>query len=180
MHIVLGVLSAVAGLVWALVALQRSGFDPASLNPFLWYRRAQWRKRYGTRPIFNLDDPMDVAAVLILGTAKCEGEISTEQKRAVQSIFETEFNLDRDTAADLLLASSHLIRDEIYLVDSLDKILEKSSRRFTAAQARSLLAMMQQVGTIESGLNEEQRKLVLATEKYYEQLFSKPGKWNTA
>lgn len=72
MHIVLGVLSAAAGLIWALVALQRSGFDPASLNPFLWLRRSRWRKSYSTRAIFNLDNPMDVAAVLILGTAKCK------------------------------------------------------------------------------------------------------------
>jgi hypothetical protein len=120
---------------------------------------------------------MDVAAVLILGTAKCEGEISTGQKHAVQSIFENEFKLDRDAAADLLLASSHLIRDEIYLVDNLDKVLDKSSRRFTEEQARSLLAMMQKVGTIESGINEEQRKLILATERYYEKLFAKQGKW---
>ncbi|MDX2458188.1 MAG: phenylacetic acid degradation protein [Gammaproteobacteria bacterium] len=177
MHIVLGVISAVAGLIWAITALQRSGFDPASLNPFLWYRRSQWRKQYGTRPVFNLDDPLDVAAVLILGTAKCEGEISTEQKHSVQSIFENEFKLDRDAAADLLLASSHLIRDEIYLVDSLDKVLEKSSRRFTVVQARSLLAMMQKVGTIESGINEEQRKLILATEKYFEKVFAKQAGW---
>jgi len=38
MHIVLGALSAIAGVIWALVALQRSGFNPASLNPFLWYQ----------------------------------------------------------------------------------------------------------------------------------------------
>jgi uncharacterized tellurite resistance protein B-like protein len=180
MHIVLGVLSAVAGLIWAIVALQRSGFDPASLNPFLWYRRSQWRKRYATRPIYNLENPMDVAAVLILGTAKCEGEISTEQKQAVQSVFQNEFKLDRDAAADLLLASSHLIRDEIYLLDSLDKILEKSCRRFTAEQARSLTAMMLKIGTIESGMNEEQRKLILATEGYFEKLFAKQAGWNTA
>jgi hypothetical protein len=124
MHIVLGFLSAVAGLVWALVALQRSGFNPDSLNPFLWFRRSRWRRKYATNPLYNLDDPMDVAAVLILGTAKCEGEISAEQKRAIQTLFEDEFRLDRNAAADLLLASSHLIRNEIYLVDSLDKILE--------------------------------------------------------
>jgi len=180
MHIVLGVLSAAAGLIWALVALQRSGFDPASLNPFLWLRRSQWRSKYGTRPIFNLEGPMDVAAVLILGTAKCEGEISSQQKQAVQTIFETEFRLDRNTAADLLVASSHLMRDEIYLVDNLDKILEKSCRRFTAEQARSLLSLMQRVGAIESGINEEQRKLILATEKYFEKLYARQGKWHTS
>ena len=65
---------------------------------------------------------MDVAAVLILGTVKCEGEISAEQKRAIKAIFEQYFKLDGDAAADLLLASAHLIRDEIYLVDKLDRI----------------------------------------------------------
>jgi hypothetical protein len=94
----------------------------------LWLRRSRWRKSYSTRAIFNLDNPMDVAAVLILGTAKCEGEISTQQKQAVQAIFESEFNLDRSTATDLLVASAHLIRDEIYLVDNLDKILKSSCR----------------------------------------------------
>ena len=177
MHIVLGVLSTVAGLIWAIVALQRSGFDPASLNPFLWYRRSQWRKKYGTSPIFNIENPMDVAAILILGTAKCEGEISTEQKQLVQSIFETEFKLDRDTAADLLLASSHLIRDEIYLLDKLDKILARSCHLFTPEQSRSLLSLMQKVGALESGINEEQRKLILATEKYFEKLHAKKSEW---
>jgi len=179
MHIVLAVLSGAAGLIWALVALQRSGFDPASLNPFLWLRRAQWRKKYGGRPIFNLDDPMDVAAVLILGTAKCEGEISTQQKQAVQTIFESEFNLGRDTATDLLVASSHIIRDEIYLLDNLDKILEKSSRQFTVEQTGSLLSLMQKTGAMESGINEEQRKLILATEEYFEKRFKKQGKWHS-
>ena len=105
MHIVIGALSAMAGLIWAFVALQRSGFNPDSINPFLWYRRAQWRRKYGVRPIYNLDDPMDVAAVLILGVAKCEGEISREQKQAIQGLFETEFGLDNNAAADLLLTT---------------------------------------------------------------------------
>ena len=177
MHIVLGVVSAVAGLIWALVALQRSGFNPDSLNPFLWYRRSQWRKKYGTRPIYNLENPIDVAAVLILGTAKCEGEFSSGQKQAIQSLFENEFGLDHDEACDLLLASTHLIRDEIYLVDNLDKILMKSGAYFTIEQARSLIAMMLRVGTLESAINEEQRKLIAATENHFARLDVAPGKW---
>lgn len=54
MHIVIGVISALAGLCWALIALQRSGLDLNELNPFLWARRRKWRMLYGTRPIFNL------------------------------------------------------------------------------------------------------------------------------
>ena len=178
MHIVLGVLSALAGVIWALVALQRSGFNAASLNPFLWYRRAQWRKKYGTHPLYNLDDPMDVAAVLILGTAKCEGEISTGQKRVILDMFEQEFRLDTDAAADLLLASAHLIRNEVYLLDRLERILERSSGRFNQAQAGSMIGMMTRIGTHESVLNEEQRKLISATERYFETLFKRDRQWS--
>ena len=178
MHIVLGVLSAVAGVIWALVALQRSGFSASSLNPFLWYRRTRWRNKYDTHPLYTLEDPMDVAAVLILGTAKCEGEISSEQKRAIMDLFEKNFKLDSDAASDLLLASAHLIRDEVYLLDRLDRILERSGIRFSQAQAGSLLAMMTQIGSLESALNEEQRKLIAATEHDFETLFSRKRQWN--
>lgn len=177
MHIVLGVLSGVAGLIWAMVALQRSGFNPATLNPFLWYRRSQWRKRYGTHPLYTLEEPMDVAAVLILGTAKCEGEISAEQKHAILQIFSTEFKLNGDDAADLLLASSHLIRNEVYLLDRLEHILERSSKRFNPEQAGSLLSLMTRTGTLESELNEEQHKLIAATENYFEKLFKRQRQW---
>ncbi|MGB5472799.1 MAG: hypothetical protein WBQ78_04900 [Gammaproteobacteria bacterium] len=177
MHIVLAVLSSVAGLIWALVALRRSGFSPDAINPFLWLRRLRWRKQYSIPPLYRLDEPMDVAAVLLLGTAKCEGEISTEQKRAIRAIFEHEFKFDSDMASDLLLASAYLIRDEIYLVDKLDRIIDASSTRFTPEQAASLLALMTRVGTLEPPLNEEQRKLITSTEKYFERLFAKQQAW---
>jgi len=178
MHIVLAVLSSLAGLFWALATLQRSGFNPDSINPFLWLRRSRWRRHYSIPPLYRLEEPMDVAAVLILGTVKCEGEISAEQKRAIKAIFEQYFKLDGDAAADLLLASAHLIRDEIYLVDKLDRIIETSSRQFTPEQAASLLSLMTRVGTLESALNEEQRKLITATEQYFERLFAKQPAWN--
>src|SRR6266481_5973178 len=140
MHIVLGVITAVVGLIWALVALQRAGVSLSSLDPFSWYRRSQWRKQYADKPVYCLEDPVDVAAVLLLGTAKCEGEISAEQKQELLAIFVSEFKLTSDEAADLLLASSHLIRNEIYLVDNLPRILERTKERFIPAQIASLLS----------------------------------------
>lgn len=159
------------------MALQRSGFNPDSLNPFLWLRRARWRKQYGTHPLYSIAEPMDVAAALILGTAKCEGEISAEQKRAIQQIFMQEFKLDENAAADLLLASAHLIRDKVYLVDKLEKILAYSSKAFTPEQSSSMLSLMARVATLESPFNSEQRKLVGATEQYHERLFLQQQAW---
>jgi hypothetical protein len=130
MHIVIAVITAIAGLFWALNALQRSGFQFSSLNPFLAWRRFQWSRTYGGRAIYQLERPMDVAAVLLLGVAKADGAITSDQKRELLAMFQSEFAISRDDASDLLLASSHLIRDEIYLVDHLDKILARSAERF--------------------------------------------------
>ncbi len=169
---IIAVISALAGLIWALTALQRSGFDFNSLNPFLAYRRWQWRRTYGDKPLYKLDRPIDVGAVLLLGMAKADGEITSEQKKALQGLFQSEFNLSRDEAADLLLASSHLIRDEVYLVDRLEKILERSAPRFERETVDSLLTMMRRIGSLDGTLNAEQQKLLDATEQYFTARFA--------
>jgi uncharacterized tellurite resistance protein B-like protein len=164
---IIAVISALAGLIWALSALQSSGFHFSSLNPFLAWRRWQWRRTYGDKPLYKLDRPIDVAGVLLLGIVKADGEITSEQKRELLSIFQREFDLSRDLASDLLLASSHLIRDEIYLVDRLDKILERSAGRFERETADSLLTLMRRMATLEGSINTEQQKLLDATERYF-------------
>lgn len=178
MHIVIAAITALAGLLWAINSLQRSGFHLSSLNPFLAYRRWQWRKTYGGRPIYKLERPMDVAAVLLLGVAKADGDITSDQKRELLAMFQGEFDLTRDAAADLLLASSHLIRDEIYIVDHLDKILERSAPRFEADAVSSLLAMMRRVAALDGDTNGEQRKLIDAAESFFAARHQPAGKWN--
>lgn len=177
MHVIIGFLTAVAGLIWAIIALQRSGFDINALNPFLWMRRSQWKKKYCDKPICALAQPLDVAALLLLGVAKCEGEISVEQKKQIVEIYQNDFRLDKNEAADLLLASSHLLRDEIYLLDNLDKILQKSASRFSREQIDSLVALMQRVARIESAVNEEQGKLINATGAYLRKSLGQTGQW---
>jgi uncharacterized tellurite resistance protein B-like protein len=178
MHIVIAVITAVAGLLWALNSLQRSGFHFSSLNPFLAYRRWQWSRTYGERPINRLERPMDVAAVLLLGVAKADGAITSDQKRELLAMFQSEFLISRNEASDLLLASSHLIRDEIYLVDHLDKILARSAERFEPDAIASLLAMMRKVAALDGSINDEQGKLIDATERYFASRTRQPaGKW---
>ena len=177
MHVVIAIISALAGLFWALNALQRSGFHFSSLNPFLAYRRWQWRQTYGGRPIYKLERPMDVAAVLLLGVAKADGEITSDQKRELQAMFQSEFEISRDAAADLLLASSHLIRDEIYIVDHLDKILERSVSRFEPGAVSSLLGMMRRVAALDGRINGEQQRLIDATERYFAARERPNGRW---
>ena len=77
-------------------------------TPFYCSDAISGKKQYAHKPIYTLDKPLDVAAALLLGTLKCEGEISSEQKSALTSIFENNFQLENSEAADLLLASSEM------------------------------------------------------------------------
>ena len=120
---------------------------------------------------------MDVAAVLLLGVAKADGAITSDQKRELLAMFQSEFSISRDEASDLLLASSHLIRDEIYLVDHLDKILARSAERFEPDTVTSLLAMMRKVAMLDGSINGEQQKLIDATKRYFSGRNQPQGKW---
>jgi uncharacterized tellurite resistance protein B-like protein len=177
MHVLIAAITAIAGLFWALNSLQRSGFNLNSLNPFLAYRRWQWTRQHGTKPIYRLERPMDVAAVLLLGIAKADGAITSDQKKELLALYQAEFDISRDEASDLLLASSHLIRDEIYLVDHLDKILAPSAERFEADAIASLLRMMRQVALLDGSINTEQQKLIDATEAHFAAKAPKAQKW---
>ena len=177
MHIVIGAISLLIGLIWALVALHRSGFRLSSLDPFAWYRRTQWNRRLNTNPLYALQTPLEAAAVLLLGVAKCEGEISAEQKRAIISIFENEFHQTPEEAEGLLVSSAYLIRNEVYLVDSLPKILEKSADGFAEVHVQSLLSLMRRVSTLEGPANQEQEKLIAETEKYFKARTNRKTAW---
>ena len=177
MHVLIGVLTAIAGLIWALVSLQRAGIALNPVSPFTWYRRMQWQKKCNQKPLYRLREPVDVAGGLLLGVAKCEGEVSAQQKRELLSIFEKEFQLDPKDASDLLVASAHLLRDEVYILDNLPKILSHSAEGFTPAHVSSLLALMRRLGTLESPLNEEQEKLIAATEQHFSTRTTRKEKW---
>ncbi len=177
MHIIIGLITAIAGLFWAINSLQRSGFNPSSLNPFLMFRRNKWKKLYAEKPIYNLDKPLDVAAILLLGTLKCEGEISSDQKAALISIFEDHFKMGNSEAADLLLACSHLIRDEVYLSDNIDKVLTRSRDQFSDDQIDSVLSLMEKISSLENPTNEAQATLISATKNYFSKTSKTSGSW---
>ena len=175
MHVFISFLTAIAGLIWALVALDRAGVRLSS--PFALFRRYQWNKKYSRKPIHSLTEPMDVVALLLLGIAKCEGEISADQKRQLLNIFEQEFQISSDEAFDLLLSSSHLIRNELYLVDEIDKVLEPSLSRFTDAHISTVESLMRQVASLERPANEEQIKLIAGVRRVFGTVNYSSGKW---
>lgn len=160
MHIIIGVLTAIAGLVWALHSLQNSGVDLNSFNPFTWVRRRKWEKLYGAKPLYNLDKPMEAAAAIVVGVLNQEGIISKEQKQKVVELFMSNFRLDEQDAVALFASSSHLVKDEINLHQSIKNILTPSISKFTPEMKDSFVDLLSSVAKLEGDISESQRKII--------------------
>lgn len=177
MHYVIGLITAIAGLIWALHSLQRAGVDLNSFNPFFWWRRRQIAKLYGANPLHVLDNPMEVASLLMLATVKCDGEVSREEKQFLLKTFEREFHVSEHEACSLLSQASYLLRDETDITAQLEKILARSRSTFTDQQIESTIDLMRQGASLDAPANKIQQALICETSRIFGAAKIEPGKW---
>ena len=157
MHIVIGFLTSVVTILWLLHRLAEMGIDLGGLNPFFWRRRRAWRKKYQADPIYSLDDPMEVAAVVVVAIAKLDGDISAEEKAAAIAEFARSFSLDDKAALQLFGAASHLLGQAQVIDSQVEGLLHQHKNLFTGEQIESVLAMMTRVASTNDSLTEEQQ-----------------------
>ncbi|MBB3061504.1 TerB family tellurite resistance protein [Microbulbifer rhizosphaerae] len=177
MHILIGLITAIGGLVWALYRLQNAGVDLNSFNPFYWLRRRNWQKQLGTKPLHRLDRPMDAAAVLLVAIAKAEGEISREQKAQITDIFSSEFNLTEPQAAELFASSAYMLREVLDVEAEIKHILEPTKAAFTSDQRESLLQMLARVAELEGNIGQAQQQIISAVSRELGQRPETTKKW---
>jgi len=139
MHIIIGFLGS---LVTIFYLLDRLGVDIGGLNPFYWYRRHAFAKKFGADPIYSIEDPLHVASLLIIGVAKLDGDLTAEQKRVAQEEFESSFSMDAKTSSELFGSAAHLLAAPQLIDNQLQKLVGINKDRFSAEQAESVLQMM--------------------------------------
>jgi len=157
MHIVLGILTSV---VTVLYLLERLGVDIGWLNPWSWRRRRAWANKYEGDPIYSIEDPMHVAAILIVGTVKLEGDLTAEQKNDLLSQFEQKFSLDARAASDLLGSTTHLLGAPQVVGTQLQGLADKRKNVFSRDQAESMIEMAAQVAAIGAETSTSQRDYI--------------------
>ena len=139
MHVLLGILTAIVSI---LFALDRLGIDLGGMNPFYWYRRRAFAKKYGSDPIYSVEDPVHIAALLVIGAAKLDGDVTAEQKRLAQEQFMAEFSIDEREASQLFGSAAHLLAAPQLIGEQLDKLADRNKDTFSPEQAESLMQML--------------------------------------
>ncbi len=159
MPYLLGLLGMIVTVVVLLNRLADAGIDLGGLNPFLLRRRRAWRQKFEANPLFGLEDPMEVVAVLAVGVAKADGDMSAEQKQALLMSFERTFGLDEQAARDLLVSSAHLVGDGQILRNQVQDVVAPGSKRFSDSQVESTLSLMEEIAAVE-GASAPQQELI--------------------
>lgn len=159
MAYLLGLLGVVVTVLVLLSRLADAGIDLGGLNPFLTRRRRAWRQKFEANPLFGLDKPMDVAAVLAVGVAKADGDMSMEQKQALLAAFQQTFDIDHRVAEELLASSAHLVGDGRILRDQVLDVVAGSKEQFTDGQVESTMSLLEAIAAVE-GASGRQREFV--------------------
>lgn len=165
MHIIIGLITAIAGFIWALNSLQNAGVDLNSFNPFTWARRRKWEKQLGTKPLHVLTDSMDAAALLVVAVAKEQGDITRETKLAILKTFESAFGLNRSKSLEMYSHSSYLLQGVFNVAEEVRHILKPSREQFQSSHTEKLLKMLKDVSELEGGPSDGQRGIVQAVAK---------------
>lgn len=175
MHILLGLLGSLISL---LFLLDRLGIDLGGLNPFAWRRRSAWRQKFEANPIFTLHDPRDMAAVLLVGAAKIDGDLTASEKSALLSEFESAFSLDGKAAAELLGSTVYLLGNMQVINDQIDDLLIRYREHLGTAQIQSLLQMLDRIVALDGGATTRQSELLAAIRARLEPVPGPQGTWH--
>ena len=156
MHI-LAILGAILSILYML---DRLGVDIGWLNPFHWSHRRKWAKKYDSDPIYSIEDPVHIAALLVIGAAKLDGEASIEAKRAALEQFQHAFSMDEKAATDLWTAATHLLGGPQVIDTQLEGVVSRNQTRFSPEQVDSMLQMMVKVASADGELTASQQQFI--------------------
>ncbi len=177
MHIIIGIITAIAGLIWALNSLQNAGVDLNAFNPFTWARRRKWEKQLGVKPMHGLRDSMEAAALLVVAVAVAEGEITRDTKMGILKLFEEEFGISRGRSLELFSASAYMLKDVLDMPSEVRHVLAPSKADYRQGHIEKLLTMMDKVAGFEGEVSRIQSEIIDAVKREFDLNIEQPANW---
>lgn len=176
MHVIIGLLG---GLVTIFYLLDRLGVDIGGLNPFYWYRRHAFARKFGADPVYSIEDPIHIAALLVIGTAKLDGDITSGQKEAAQEQFASNFSIDAKEASGLFGSAAHLLAAPQLVGTQLEKLADRSGKLFSPDQVKSLTDMMRKVASADGQASAAQEEFIDSIQARISAPPQRQGTWGT-
>jgi hypothetical protein len=172
MHIILSFLGFIVTVVILLKRLADAGVSLGGLNPFLWHQQKHWQDKTDKNPIFAIEDPMEASALILTGATKISGDMTSEQKSFLLSVFEQDFHLSGKESAELLASSTSLLGDGQSIKTDLEKVLKPSLENFSQTQLASTVNILNRLSQLDVANNELLQEFVIEAKQLLEDNFN--------
>ena len=179
MGIILELLGLAVTGAFAYAALKRAGVDLGWLNPFTFMHRLKWKRKLAVPPLYCLEHPIDVAAVLGMAILQHTGVVTHEQKQGLIALFGKHLKADGKDADHLWIASSHLLKGRPIEPGEVPGIFSRTADKFSTFHAESLLALMADAAALEPSRNARQQALIEAVRQFLLKQRPDPNSWST-
>tara|TARA_R110002072_G_scaffold54220_3_gene142351 strand:+ start:401 stop:928 length:528 start_codon:yes stop_codon:yes gene_type:complete len=150
MHIVLailGALGAIGVIVWRIsMAIQgarvigEAAGEVANLP-----RKMRFRSKANRKGLSGVDDPQEAAAILLLGMARCGGEVTLEEKSTIRAEMARRFETSEEQAEELLARAAWISASLHNPEDGITRMTNVIAQRLSARELGELAAMMEVV-----------------------------------
>lgn len=155
MHLIIGGILALAGLIWAIVRLANA-MDEAKGAA----RRYSWSRKADKRVIDNLTDPREAAAILLAQLAAYEGEITAGQKELILGQMRQAFGVSAAEADELYGFARHALAETSDAGNRLTKLIDPLRGACSGREVAELLEMMRTVASSEGPPSDLQNSLI--------------------
>ncbi len=164
MHIIIAIITAIAGLLWALNALQRSGFDLNSLNPFFWARRRRWENMQ-VNPLYGVETARELAALLMFAVMRQGGDPTEEQKQHLLGLYREELRFAENDSTEMYTVASHLLSTDPNYMHKVQDLMAPALPSMTVEQKQSVPQLVRTVAEFNGPPNKTQQDFVSAIEE---------------
>jgi hypothetical protein len=165
MQIIVSILGGILIVYLFFNGLAELGISSSGLNPILRYRRKKWKER-SRNPLYNIDSPLEMTALLMVAVAKSGGDINPGAKLRILTLFQDVLRLSRKDATGLLIGSAYLLQDGIELRNNLKQVMQNSLKRFTPEQAASAKSMIERIAGLDTTWNPAKEQLLAKIKEY--------------
>ena len=124
------------------------------------FRKRDWKGQHLQKPIDALSDPKEAAIVLMLETAKADGEMTQSQRSKVLNLSAHYFEINRNDASDLIASASFITRTLTDIHNVIGRVVRPLQENLSPKERRDCIKMMYEVANVDGDPSPNQIQLI--------------------
>lgn len=166
MHILIGIISAIGALIfiaYRLTYVAREGQEVISDAKGL-IRRHQWSSKHKHNPLDDIQDPREIALLLMTETARYKGALTANQQHKISELAQQKFQIANDELDDMISAVAFATKDLTDIDNVLHKMLRPLYNTLDENEKNELITMMQEIAAVDGNPTPDQLHLIGRTQ----------------